>query len=140
MNIQIKEDASNSLGANEKRILARINNPPESYDMPPTWSFIEVSSPTNSTILHSNDTVEGTFLRYGEDETPTIFLNLSEEGTYEIKIVCKIGRIVPSETAIMTLNDDGELVETYEMIDKNEYDFYESSVLTLVYSQDNEWT
>lgn len=141
MKIQIRERKENKIEGAEKQVEVQIVGKTKEFDYDPEWSFECISSPVNSTVMQSNDSPAGVYLAYTpNEETPTMSFLLSDEGTYRIKIHCRIGKQVLGEEIDVILNADGTSESVTEVVRTKDFDHYESVEFDLIYdTSQNLW-
>jgi hypothetical protein len=141
MNIQVKENVNNRINSLEKIIDSRIVDISSATYDSIVWSFIVVNSPTGSTVYHSKDCEEGVYLNYNNPESPEISFLVDIEGTYSIKLTCRLTTYTEGTTDIRTLDNDGNLIESSEVVTLSNHEFLESNSIELVYktSVDDGW-
>ena len=143
MNLKIRNNIENKLGENSKRIDANLTGYVKNtigVDAPILWSFIVVTSPANSTVLHSLVAEEGVFLNYPNEESPLVSMIVDVVGDYEVKLVAKVPNFVERVVTNITLNNQGLIDEVTETVLVNESIDIESGILPFEYqTENNEW-
>ena len=146
MRILVKENTNNAIDSSGKIVDMKI------VDIDPTIElsnsnedsgviigFKVISSPKGSVLSHSHDTSPEVLLNYGGSEESKMNIDLSEIGTYVIKIVCIVSVIADGEYTDYKLDDAGNLVDTKVPQKTWISTKIESSELTLEYSNDEGW-
>jgi len=135
--IQIKEAATNNDADTNKNINLRIVGEGLAVGQVPVWSFISVTNPSSTPVLHSVDAEEGTFLNYSSPMEPTMCLVLPEAGTYTIKGVAMIYTETTGDVKVYEVNEAGEPVESTVQGIITTPNYIESSELVLEVSSNN---
>lgn len=139
MKIKIRQNKSNSLSNNIKKIDIITEHDELVEGATVTWSFIQSSGSLK--VFHSMDAEENVFLNYENVSNPNFNLNFEEEGKCKIKIVCCIS--TPRETVVevKSLNDDGDIVVAEETVILFNSEYFESGELELEYDDgiEDEW-
>ena len=136
--IKVKKDIKNTLDNQFKNINAKLElDKPLEENEYVYWSFVS----DDNNLLHSGDAEEGTYLNYESQLSPIIEIKLPSIGTYSLKIVAEKTTVTQESTIEQYLDANGDIAETTNLTDVFTVEYFESSVIELVYNDNNddEW-